>query len=618
VGRSRSFLMLSAGTACLVTALAASSSPAEQPLPASPLSILYPKHQAAVGRRVNIVIDPATDWSTIPYLQVIVGSTEYPLVDTSGGRHAVQGVALSAGLNAITVRALARVSGKTHRNGGAGVPEGYLVLASRTVAVYNREGSFDALPSSFAPQYFHTRENEEICAACHRLAVETQDRQPKKPEGVLCYGCHREIPSGKRIHGPAAVWNCLACHDPDLSPVKYQFASVDPWRVTKASDPVEPAFFTLPAASLFKEKSAALASEGRVLPRLKEFLEYARQHPADRIRVEVHADASPLPKGGRSGRFRDHRHLAAARAKALEKLLRTYGISGKSRVQVVGMGGVQPKVTDAAGAERDLNDRIEIIVAPAEMPGTIGRSPAAARPDLLRVLVNIAYLKGPASGSVRDLKVTERLPAGMKYVSGSGTYRNKVLDPRVSGNELVWTLGNPVGAFQERLTYLVRAAAGASATAEPGLRLSYVAGGRTVVHDIDPRIPREGGTTIAVVCQRCHGDMLGGAYRHGPAAAGYCTLCHDPHGSDHDAWTRKQSWQLCTTCHEEKKKGVHLFAGFVYDITHPTNKFPDPSRPGKRLSCISCHSPHSADTPALLTYGARNKFDLCKVCHPKK
>lgn len=620
--------MLSTGTVLGLAALAAVAFSAERPsapVPAPALSVLYPKHQSAVGRRVNVVIDPATDWSAVPFLQVKVGGTEYPVVDTSSGKHAVQGVALAPGLNAVTVRGLAPAGdGPSRAIGRERVSGKYDVVSSQTIAVYNREGSFSPTPPSFENRYYHTRENEAVCSGCHRLDAEEQDRMHGKPEDVLCFACHREIPAGRYIHGPAAVWNCLACHDPDRSPVKYQFAAVDPWQVTKTSAPVEPAVFTVPAASLFRNGTADLLSEERgvkggkaELRRRKErerglfreFLSYARQHPADRIRIEVHAGGTPLPKkrGAQGGRFRDLRQLTAAQAKKLERLMAAYGISGKGRIEAAGRVSSLPR--------QELDSRVEIIVAPADPPARGGGS-SSAPAERLRVTATIAYLQGALPA--RDLKVVERLPAGMQYVKGSAVYRGKVLAPRVSGNELTWTLGNPGGVFREELSYVIRATAGAATTVGPSLRVSYSAGGRTQVRDLGSGMADAPGSSIARTCQRCHGDMLGGVYQHGPAAAGYCTLCHDPHGSDYPAWTRNQSWRLCTTCHAEKRTEVHLVKGFVSDVTHPTRNRPDPSRPGKKLSCVSCHSPHSADTPEILTYGARNKYDLCAVCHPKK
>jgi predicted CXXCH cytochrome family protein len=208
------------------------------------------------------------------------------------------------------------------------------------------------------------------------MEVTKEDADHKKPEDVLCYQCHKSIPTGRYIHGPAAVWNCIGCHNPEMSPVKYQFASIEPWQATKTVETAGP----------------------------------------------------PL------------------------------------------------------------------------------------------------YLKTPA---------------------------------------------------------------------KPGL-------------------------TVKGTCLKCHAEIAARTFKHGPADAGYCNLCHDPHASSQAAWLRKPAWDLCTTCHTDKASGVHVVAGFVAGKTHPTRFKPDPMRPGKRLTCASCHDPHGAESRDLFVYGARSSSDLCKKCHMKK
>ncbi len=616
---------------------------ADQPPPPS-LSILYPKHESAVGQRVNVVLDPLTDWSAAPFFQVLVGSTELPVMDASGGRHAMQGVSLAPGMNTITVRALAPAPKDAKREGGK-----LTVLSSRTLAVFNRAGSFVPVSSSFEPQFFHTRENEADCSGCHRLDAEQQDLRPKGPDDVLCSSCHRGTSTGKHIHGPAGVGSCLSCHDPDLFPVKYQFDTVDPWQITKTTAQVEPAVFTISAEALFRDQRAGLLSDsvpplpkpqGKRDPKKEEelrrkrdaeiaelksrqrdlfrpFLEYVKQNPGDRIRVESHVDAVELPamKNKNAKGYRSHQQLTAARAKALEKLLAEQGISGKERVVFVSMGSSLPKAPNTTAENRTLNNRIEIVVYPPDVKVRNSQKlPILA--DRQRVIVNIAYSQG--SAEAKDLKVIEQLPKGIQYVKRTGIFRGNVLDPATAGDELVWTLGNPGGFFQESLSYVVRMDRGAKASVSPVIRIRFLAGSRERTREFDPKKPQKNGLTIPEACGKCHGDMLAGTFSHGPAAAGLCTLCHDPHAGDHPAWTRKQSWMLCTTCHEEKKTEVHVIRGFVRNVSHPTGRYRDPSRPGRRLTCVSCHSPHSADTPDMLKFGARNKFDLCGVCHPKK
>ena len=136
--------------------------------------------------------------------------------------------------------------------------------------------------------------------------------------------------------------------------------------------------------------------------------------------------------------------------------------------------------------------------------------------------------------------------------------------------------------------------------------------------EFDPDMPFRHGHTVKEACMKCHEGVMVGEFKHGPVDAGYCNLCHDPHASHNPAWLRKSSWELCTTCHAEKASGVHVVAGFVSGFTHPTKGKRDPAQRGKRLSCASCHSPHSAASKDLYAYNVKTRFELCGICHAKK
>ncbi len=314
--------------------------------------ILYPLDKTIVGNKVNVVLDP----NDLADFQVSVNGTELPPVDTSSGVHAFQGVPLEPGKNEIKVNSILREGDKEKKK--------ISVLSSRSIEVFNSDGSFSPPPFGFNGNPFHTRDREAFCANCHRMDVTAEDRGNAKPADVMCYACHRQIPQGKHIHGPAAVWYCLACHDPDRSPAKYSF--------------------------------------------------------------------TPL------------------------------GASGQSDQQ------------------------------------------------------------GKKAFTAKD------------------------------------------------------------------------------------------------ACLKCHGGIYSGKFRHGPPDAGYCTLCHDPHASPNPAWLRKSSWDLCSTCHPEQGSGVHVVAGFAKGKTHPTKNKKDPSRPGERFSCPSCHEPHSAEHQYFYAYGARSRTEMCARCHGKK
>lgn len=652
---NRPWTYSTAAAIALTVSLIAYSFSAAQPATSPSISILYPKPDSLVGKRVNLVVDPATDWSTAPFLQVLVGSTEYPVIDTSTGRHAVQGLALDAGPNTITVRVLVAVPEPDKEKGKDREKEKtketakkkYSQVLSRSFSVFNREGSFAVTPPQFTAQYFHSREQEGECSGCHRLEAEPKDLKPVKPEEMLCYSCHREIPTGRYIHGPSAVWNCLSCHNPEIYPVKYQFISYNPWTVTKTIQSVEPAVFTISSDVLFKPKSALFASETSTLQLSKkdsknkqkreefnkakakelaikrerqrelfnDFLEFIKLNPADKVRVEAHVDTGHFPpvKGTTKG-FKNDAQLTAARAKALVKLLKEYGVAGKDRVGSVGMGSALPKAPNTNKEGRDINNRIEIIVHPPDVKIKNSMKLPVLK-DRERVVVAMSYQRGAAVGK---LAVVESLPKGFLYMPGSGVFRGAIKDPQVKGTDLTWQLGDFGTDFRETLTFIVKKGKEVSVPVSPVVNLSFKIGQKDERLTFDPEKPFKPGLTVKETCEKCHMNLLDKPVKHGPAEAGLCILCHDPHAGDYSSWTRKQSWRLCTTCHAEKKTGVHLIAGFVHGVSHPTKKWPDPSRPGKRLACVSCHSPHSSQTKELMAFDVRNKYETCKYCHPKK
>jgi predicted CXXCH cytochrome family protein len=120
-------------------------------------------------------------------------------------------------------------------------------------------------------------------------------------------------------------------------------------------------------------------------------------------------------------------------------------------------------------------------------------------------------------------------------------------------------------------------------------------------------------------CFGCHQEQkdrfYGNPYQHGPTATGFCTICHNPHGTDNEFFVKKATWNLCTTCHYEKGSGRHVVSWGPSGQTHPTRQRPDPSRAGKELSCASCHNPHAAPGAKLWNFGAVRWMDLCRNCH---
>jgi len=98
--------------------------------------------------------------------------------------------------------------------------------------VFNRsdlETAYKIPPENFRKDYFHMTEHPR-CASCHVLEPDNFDRRSmnittssmkvlasKTAAASTCYPCHKDITAFATVHGPASVWNCLRCHDPNAA-----------------------------------------------------------------------------------------------------------------------------------------------------------------------------------------------------------------------------------------------------------------------------------------------------------------------------------------------------------------------------------------------------------------
>jgi predicted CXXCH cytochrome family protein len=119
---------------------------------------------------------------------------------------------------------------------------------------------------------------------------------------------------------------------------------------------------------------------------------------------------------------------------------------------------------------------------------------------------------------------------------------------------------------------------------------------------------------VPALCVECHNGIADKKNVHAAVTRFGCTGCHDPHGAATEFQLLAADNDLCLKCHP-KITGDHVFIGFD-GRTHPLSGKPDPSRPGKTLGCLSCHSPHSSDNPKLFLKGTA-KMEVCNNCHAK-
>ena len=138
-------------------------------------------------------------------------------------------------------------------------------------------------------------------------------------------------------------------------------------------------------------------------------------------------------------------------------------------------------------------------------------------------------------------------------------------------------------------------------------------------HDRKAKTPKLAvASPVAPICGGCHEiSWEKKKYQHAPTAAGACTTCHNPHAEDRQYFLRKETVELCASCHEEILSRPHVINSFSGNGGHPLRYRPDPSHPGKYLTCASCHNPHGGNSSVFL-----NNYDesmpmkrFCTSCH---
>lgn len=122
----------------------------------------------------------------------------------------------------------------------------------------------------------------------------------------------------------------------------------------------------------------------------------------------------------------------------------------------------------------------------------------------------------------------------------------------------------------------------------------------------------------STMCFTCHDkEITENKKVHLPYGQGDCAACHDPHQSNFNVFLKKESNDLCVSCHQKtiwktyKEKEQAQNSLYIHAAI-------------EMGGCSSCHNPHSSDRYSLLTknfpiglYSAAEKenFALCFGCH---
>jgi predicted CXXCH cytochrome family protein len=166
------------------------------------LAVVIPPDKAvAESELISVVLRLGGD--AVDQVQISVNNRKQPILAKPYNQHFLckDGIQLSYGLNRINF---------------VGLKDGKKVVETTTQVFYKSDlaQSSIGIPPGFRKYSFHVDSYEKTCVPCHQLDFSKIDADRPSGEKSPCFTCHKKILTNYAfVHGPAAVWSCLMCHD---------------------------------------------------------------------------------------------------------------------------------------------------------------------------------------------------------------------------------------------------------------------------------------------------------------------------------------------------------------------------------------------------------------------
>lgn len=180
-------------------------------VPGWSLEIIYPANGTSIVRSDFLIIK-AGDAPVVDAITVEFGGAKSGMIDISGveyrkafGDFVILLPGFEPGQDTIRIEGFA--------NGEK--------VAETSAEIYLLTKPGEVAPAKFTPFVMHLPEKEALCAPCHNMNPKAALLDDESAEKNPCGSCHRRRLNNEYVHGPAGVFQCAFCHEPDSRPVKY-------------------------------------------------------------------------------------------------------------------------------------------------------------------------------------------------------------------------------------------------------------------------------------------------------------------------------------------------------------------------------------------------------------